>query len=381
MNPIVIIGTGLAGYNLAKEIRKADKQIELQLITSDSGESYSKPMLSNALAKGKTPGQLVLSSAEQMARQLAATIQTNTVVKSIDTDNHVLHTSSGEVRYSKLVLAIGASQIKPPIKGNAVDEIITVNDLRDYSGFRDVLDTAGHIAIIGPGLIGCEFANDLVSIKKEVTVIGPGDAPMDRLLPSSVGKLLQRELSREGVKWRLGVTASEVNRMNNQYRITLSDGSELSVDLVLSAIGLRPNTALAQQAGLQVNRGIVVNRLLQTSNKDIYALGDCVEVEGLVLPFVLPLMNAARTLAKTLTGTETPISYPAMPVIIKTPVHPVVVSPPAPDAEGEWKIEIEDAGAKALFLGKSGALLGFVLTGDKVEEKQSLTKLLPVVLS
>ena len=381
MDPIVIIGTGLAGYNLAKELRKLDKQVPLQLITADSGESYSKPMLSNALSKGKTARQLILSSAEQMAGQLAATIQANTLVEKIDPDGHTLDTSSGKVNYSKLVLAVGASQISPPLQGNAVAEIITVNNLNDYSGFRDVLEGAQHVAIIGPGLIGCEFANDLVSVNKDVTVIGPGVTPLDRLLPPSVGELVMNELSNAGVNWRLGVTATEVNRSNNHYHITMSDGAEIVADLVLSAVGLQPNIALAKEAGLKVNRGIVVNRLLQTSATDIYALGDCIEIEGMVLPFVLPLMNAARTLAKTLTGTETRISYPAMPVVIKTPVHPIVVSAPEQNAQGDWQIEIDEAGARALFQNHNGALLGFVLTGDKVNEKQALSKLLPPVLS
>ena len=380
MDPIVIIGTGLAGYNLAKEIRKYDKQVPLHLITADGGESYSKPMLSNALAKGKTATQLVLSSAANMAGQLGATIHSNTNVESIDVNARKLHTSSSEIAYSKLVLAVGASQIEPPLQGNAVTEVLTVNGLDDYANFREKLESAEHVGIIGPGLIGCEFANDLVSAGKKVTVIGPSKIPLDRLLPESVGELLLQALAKAGVEWRLGVKATEVNSEAEGYQVIMSDGSQLKVDLVLSAVGLRPNTSLAERAGLEVNRGIVVNRTLQTSNPDIYALGDCVEVEGLVLPFVLPLMNAARTLAKTLTGNVTQISYPAMPVVVKTPAHPVVVSPPAPDASGDWEIDLEESGARALFRAANGSLLGFVLTGDKVSEKQALAKELPVVL-
>ena len=380
MNPIVIIGSGLAGYNLAKEIRKLDKDIPLQLITADGGESYSKPMLSNALAKGKSVSQLVLSSAEKMAAQLAAVIYTHTRVESIDTQSKLLVTTSGEVNYSKLVLAVGASQIDPLLKGDAVSNVFSVNDLDDYEKFLRALEAVQHVGIIGPGLIGCEFANDLVSVNKQVTVIGPSATPLDRLLPPTVGDLLMRELGKAGVKWRLGVKATEVNKVDKRYQITLSDASQLEVDLVLSAVGLRPNLELARSAGMLVNRGIVVNRTLQTSLPDIYALGDCIEIEGLVLPFVLPLMNAARTLAKTLTGNTTELSYPAMPVVVKTPAHPVVVSPPAQDTEGEWDIDLQDSGARALYRAKDGSLLGFVLTGDKVAEKPVLSRELPEVL-
>ena len=380
MQPIVIVGTGLAGYNLAKEIRKRDKDIPLHLITADGGESYSKPMLSNALAKGKSASQLVLSSAEQMAAQLPATIYTRTRVESIDPQSRLLKTTSGEIHYSKLVLAIGASQIEPPLKGNAVDAVYSVNDLDDYASFRQALEAAQHIGIIGPGLIGCEFANDLVSVNKQVTVIGPAKTPLDRLLPPAVGELLLGELEKAGVSWRLGVTATEVNKSGEQYSIVLSDGSQLEVDLVLSAVGLRPNLELARTSGIKVNRGIIVNRELQTSIENIFALGDCIELEGLVLPFILPLMNSARTLAKTLTGEPTNISYPAMPVIVKTPTHPIVVSPPAQGVDGEWQIEVEESGARALYRTKDGALQGFVLTGDKTDEKPALSKELPPVL-
>jgi len=381
MDTIVIIGAGLAGYNLAKEIRKLDKQVPLQIITADGGESYSKPMLSNALAKGKSPAQLVLSDAEKMSQQLDATIISNTRVESIDIRARKLHTTSGEISYSKLVLAVGASQISPPLQGNAVKEVLTVNDLNDYEKFHQALDAATHVGIIGPGLIGCEFANDLTSAGKKVTVIGPSKTPLDRLLPDAVGELVLKELTKAGIKWRLGVKATEVNSEGDGYQISMSDGSKLSVDLVLSAVGLRPNISLAQNAGLKVGHGIIVDRTLQSSLPDIYALGDCAEVHGLVLPFVLPLMNAARALAKTLTGNTTHISYPAMPVVIKTPAHPIVVSPPARDANGKWDIEQDESGARACYRAEDGSLLGFVLTGDKISEKQSLAKQLPAVLA
>jgi len=129
-----------------------------------------------------------------------------------------------------------------------------------------------------------------------------------------------------------------------------------------------------------LNRGIVVNRRLTTSEPNVYALGDCAEVEGLVLPFVMPLMQQARALAASLCGDPTDVSYPAMPVLVKTTSYPVVVSPPPFDAQGAWEEHVLVGGVKALF--KSGeALLGFALTGTAVSEKQTLTKLLPALLA
>ena len=160
----------------------------------------------------------------------------------------------------------------------------------------------------------------------------------------------------------------------------LDNQQVLDVDVVLSAIGLRGNNDLAQAAGLRLNRSIVVDRLLRTSDPNVYALGDCAEVDGLVLPFVMPLMQQARALAATLCGEQTAVSYPAMPVLVKTTSYPVVVSPPPFNAQGEWEEQVLEGGVKALYK-SDDALLGFALTGSAVSEKQALAKLLPMLLA
>jgi rubredoxin-NAD+ reductase len=380
MHSIVIVGAGLAGYTLAKEFRKLDKQTPLHIITEDDGHFYSKPMLSNALSKNKTADDLVTTTAIEMAAQLNATIWSNTFVKSIDTQTRTVTTDQQSVNYSKLVLAVGASQIKPPLKGNAIDNVVSVNNLQDYAKFRILLEDAKHVAIIGPGLIGCEFANDIIDTGRSVTVIGPANTPLDRLLPPQAGKALQDRLSQLGVHWHLGVTADSVDRQNGNYVISLSDGEVVAADLVLSAVGLKPNIDLAANAGLAINRGIVVNRTLLSSVEDIYALGDCAEIEGMVLPFVLPIMHAARALAKTLSGNATKLSFPAMPVVIKTPAHSIVVASPPLAAGGDWQVSVEEGGVRALFQDAEQKLLGYVLTGAAVQDKQKLTKELPPVL-
>ena len=176
-----------------------------------------------------------------------------------------------------------------------------------------------------------------------------------------------------------------VNKDGEGVRATLSDGREITGDLVLSAIGLRPRVALAKAAGLPVNRGVVVNRELQTGNPDIYALGDCAEVEGLVLPYVLPLMAGARALAKTLSGQPTAVAYPAMPVQVKTPVCPVVVSPVFPGTAGEWAVDAQDGNnVRASFRSADGRLLGFALTGSFAGDaalKAQLSKEVPAMLA
>lgn len=380
-NSIVIIGTGLAGYNLAREIRKRSQDLELTLITADDGAFYSKPMLSNALAKQKLPAELPMADADKMRADLNATILTETTVTSIDRSNKRLHLDNGnQLSFDKLVLATGANPVRFPMDGDGVDDVLVVNTLKDYAQFRTKLKDNASVAIIGPGLIGCEFANDLAATGHKATVIGPDKAPMSTLLPTEVGTILQTALTGLGVDWCLERTVSAINKSNAGYELLLSDGQTVAADLVLFAIGLRADVSLAEAAGMSCQRGVVVNQYLQSSDENIYALGDCAEVEGLVLPFVMPLMNGARALAATLCGESTKVTYPAMPVLVKTPVMTTIVSPPAPSAKGEWQFSEMDNGIKALF--KDGdQLLGFALLGDAAAEKQALTKQLPPVLN
>lgn len=373
---VIIIGSGLAGYTLAREFRKQDQTTPLTIITNDDGSFYSKPMLSSALSQGKQASQLVTSSAQEMSEKLAATILNHTKVNEIDSTQHMINTSKGDFRYRSLILATGAIPFRPPINGNAADDLLSINNLDDYTHFRERLESAQHVAIIGPGLIGCEFANDLLHANKTITIIGPDSYPLSGLLPKAVGLALQQALEQAGVNWQLGTTATAVNHHDKGFQITLDNSTEINADLVISAVGLRPDIALAQQAGITVNRGIVTNELLVTSVSDIYALGDCAEVNGTNLPFVAPLMTGARALAKTLTGNQTLVKYPAMPVIIKTSACPLVVLPPPSDSEGEWSIKTDGRNISARFIGSNSELLGFALSGEAITEKQALLKAL-----
>ena len=377
MPSIVIVGSGLAGYTLAKEFRKLDRESSLHIITRDDGDFYSKPMLSNALAKAKTAQTLATANAEQMAEQLHATIWTRAEVTTIDVHGHIVSARGETVRYDKLVLAVGARPIRLPLEGDAADTVLAVNNLADYAVFRARMERARRIAIIGSGLIGCEFANDLAVAGKEVTVIGLAAEPLDRLLPPQAGQLLRKALAAIGVGWRLGTSVKSVDHDGGAYALRLMDGSMITADLILSAVGLQPALDLARNAGITTRRGIVVDRYLESSAQDVFALGDCAEVEGLVLPFVMPIMQAARALAKTLTGSRTTLSYPAMPVVVKTPAHAIAVSPPPPGIEGEWEVTVMEQGARALWRDAQGRTVGFALTGSAVTEKQALTKVMP----
>ena len=377
--PVVIVGSGLAGYTVAREFRKLDTDTPVVMLSQDHGGFYSKPMLSNAFAQKKSADSLLMKDAAKMAAEIKVEVRQNSTVTAINPQqNHVL--VNGEIlQYSKLVLALGADTIRLPLQGNGADAVLSVNDLDDYRRFREAVEGKKDIAILGAGLIGCEFANDLVIAGYKVHVIDLAPQLLGRLLPPESATFIQRKLEEEGVVFHLGTTTEKVEREGTHFKLILANGESIKADVVLSAVGLRPRTALAAAAGVKVNRGIVVNGLLQTNFDNIYALGDCAEVEGRVLPFVMPIMQAARALAPILTGKSTPVHYPAMPVAVKTPACPTVVSPPEPGAQGEWKVEGSVDGVKAVFHHTNGQLLGFALMGAAVSEKAALTQQLPAL--
>ena len=381
MNPIVVIGSGLAGYNLARNLRKFDKAVALTIVTADQGEFYSKPMLSEAFAAAKTPEMLVNKTAEQMASQLGAQIQTRSSVQRVHPGDHEIELDDHRLRYSKLVLALGADAIHPPFAGDGAAGVLSVNDLNDYARFRAAVLGRKRILIVGAGLIGCEFSNDLASAGYHVDVVDIAPQPLGRLLPPAGGAMLNKSLASLGIGWHLGTAVQSIGRSGAAYRVRLANGEAIDIDVVLSAIGLKPRTALAASAGLRTDRGIVVNRLLETSDPDIYALGDCAEVEGLVLPFTTPIMHAAKALASTLAGKPTALRYPAMPVVVKTPACPTVVAPPPAGMAGEWQVSASSDGVRALCVDGTGTLLGYALNGSAARENHALTAQLPVWLS
>ncbi len=374
MDPIVIVGSGLAGYTLLKEFRKRDTATPVTLITADNGAFYSKPNLSNALAANKTAADLESASAEKLAADLNVTILSHARVNAIDTAARRVSIDDGELEYSKLVLALGADPIPHGLAGEGAAAVLAVNDLADYAVFRGAIGGKKRVSVIGGGLIGCEFANDLAHAGFAVDVVHLGAWPLERLLPVEAGQRLADGLAALGVTWHFGRTAKRVDSTSGGYQLALDNGETIATDVVLSAIGLLPRTQLAKAAGIPTGRGIQTNRLLETGAPNVYAMGDCAEVDGLNLPYVMPLMVQARALAATLAGTPTPVVYPPMPVMVKTPAHPVTVLPPKIGATGGWQVECNDTGVCALHVDESGVLQGFALTGSEISRRAALVK-------
>ncbi|WP_397377558.1 NAD(P)/FAD-dependent oxidoreductase [Pseudomonas sp.] len=379
--PVVIVGTGLAGYNLAREFRKLDSETPLLLITADDGRSYSKPMLSTGFAKNKDADGLSMAEPGAMAEQLKAEIRTHTRINGIDPGHKQLWIGEEAVPYRDLILALGAEVIRVPVAGDADDAIFSINDLEDYARFRAAAAGKQRVLVLGAGLIGCEFANDLILGGYQVELVAPCEHVMPGLLHPAAATAVQAGLEGLGARFHLGPVLARLQRSGDALHAHLSDGMLIECDLVLSAVGLRPRIELAAAAGLAVNRGVEVDRHLRTSHANIFALGDCAEVDGINLLYVMPLMNCARALAQTLAGNPTAVAYGPMPVTVKTPACPLVVSAPPRGLDGDWRVEGTGPDIKALCHDSSGALLGYALTGTAVQEKMALNKLLPALLA
>jgi len=296
-SPVVIIGTGLAGYNLAREFRKHDAQTPLLLITADDGRSYSKPMLSMGFAKQKDADGLCMAEPGVMAEQLNAEIRTHTRISGIDPGHKRLWIGEEAVEYRDLVLAWGAQTVQVPIEGDGCHLVFPINDLEDYARFRAAAVGKQRVLILGAGLIGCEFANDMSLGGFQVDVVAPCEQIMPTLLHPAAAAAVQGGLEGLGVRFHLGPVLTRLEQVAQGLEAHLSDGRVIACDLVVSAIGLRPRIDLAAAAGLQTNRGVSVDRALRTSHANIFALGDCAEVDGINLLYVMPLMSCAR--AKT----------------------------------------------------------------------------------
>lgn len=368
--PLVIVGSGLAGNSLAREVRKLDANRPLTLVCADAGEIYAKPTLSVAFAQKRLPDAIASATAAQFAAQHGITLHAGTRVLAIDTQARRITTDGAQIAtldYGALVLAAGARQI--PLPGiAAAGRACSVNSLADYRVLRQRLDGCRSVLVVGAGFIGCEFANDLLGAGFEVTVVDMAPHPLARFWPPALARTFEARLQVAGVRWMLATRAERFARDGDATLAMLTNGQTLRADLVVSALGLVPVTDIAAAGGLRVGRGIAVDKHLATSADGVYALGDCAEIDGEIWPFVLPTLHSARALARTLTGSPTAVSFPPMPVTLKTPACPAVFLPAPTGAAGRWAQEDAES---AVFESPGGAPLGVALLGDACKRRES----------
>lgn len=386
--PIIVIGSGQAGVSFVREFRKINKEQPLTLICADAGGFYSKPMLSNAFVKNMPLDRLQIQDAATLGEKTQTKVLPLTRVQHIDVQARTIEVlfadaTTSILEYHKLVLAVGATPIKAPIPG--LESALSVNHLDEYKTLRKFLDSAEctpkSIAIIGGGLVGCELANDLHLGGHKITLIEREAQLLPRLASPQIAHNLKEKFEALGIQVLTGVCVQSLESSGTptgggeafEIATDHANTGKIQAQRVISALGLTPNTELAKNAGLKIQKGVGCNRELQTSNEHIYALGDCIEIENQVLPYILPIMEGAKALAATLNGSSTNIQYPCMPVAVKTSSYPMVVSPPftAASENIELKETSTDAGFQTLYYVKE-QLVGFCLAGDATTQRQSL---------
>ena len=378
--PIIIIGSGFAAYQLIKTIRRTDQAIAISVFTLDAGDDYNKPDLSHVFTNNQCSTDLIRLSGEAFAAEFNVHLYAFTQVDSINCEYQEILVEGVVYPYSKLVLATGAQAFIPPMLGDATDKVITLNSLREFESAQQQLQQAKRVLVIGAGLIGTEIAMDLSSSGKKVLVVDPSKGLMANMLPDLVANQLRNKMADAGVIFELGKTIHSLDMSEVGLRVTLSSGEIELVDCVIAAAGLKANTGLARKSGITVNNGLVVNLQLQTSAKNIYALGDCAEINGKVMSYLQPIMLSANALAKTLLGQATDLKLPAMLVKVKTPQMPMQLGGNMVNGVTSWQADIDTEGCSVKAYNEQKQMVGFIVTEGHMKKAFPLLRELPATL-
>lgn len=273
----VIIGACAAGLAAAKAIRKNDEKGSITLITQEAYLPYSRPSISYFL-KGRVRESDMLLHRESFYKQMHIDVVTSTKITAVDTEKKVVKAGRKTFPYDKLCLCTGSKPFVPPMENvEGKKNALTFLDLAETKKIKNLADSDTRAVVIGAGLIGMKAAEGLVKICKSVDVVELSSRVLPSILDDKSSKKVKKHLEANGIKIHLGNTVvSAVSKGKQITAVALKDGTKLKCDLLILAVGVRPQTELAQQAGLSVNRGIVTDtQTMQTSNADIYAAGDC----------------------------------------------------------------------------------------------------------
>lgn len=306
MKKLVVIGNGMAGMRCVEEILKRDAdQFEITVFGAEPYGNYNRIMLSPVLSGEKTFDEIVINSPEWYAEN-KITLHTDAEVTEIDRAAKVVKSANGiEAAYDKLLIATGSEPFIIPVPGKDLDGVISFRDMNDVNVMEEAISQYKNAVVIGGGLLGLEAAYGLQRRGMKATVIHLMDTLMERQLDEAAGFLLKQELEGRGIDVLTGANTKEIIGENGRVKkVCLADGREIAADLVVMAVGIRPNVSLGQSAGLDVERGILVNDQLVTSDADIYSIGECVQHRGDCYGLVAPLYEMGKVLADHITGTD-----------------------------------------------------------------------------
>ena len=364
---IVIIGAGLAGWHVIDAIRAKDKDMPITLITADNGDRYHKPMLTMAISQNKRASDLVRATGTDAAKAAQVTLLANTQVTDIDTTTQQLqliaahrsdpaNTDYATISYGKLVLAMGAQPIFP--KSLPENLVWHVNHIERFGQLQEQLATGSqHVAIVGAGMVGTEIAEDLLKAGHQVTLIDLNDAPLSQMLPPQATARIAQAVKSQGINFLGSTQVIDVIR-NNDGKLQVSYESlasatdsataepiePLIVDHVIASTGLTVDETSPAAAGVEFNRrtGIVVDApTLRTTTANIYAIGDCMSINGVACRYVAPLRAQAATIADDILGQEHS-GYDHKPPMIRLKNKAIsVMATGVPQAAGNWQVVTE----------------------------------------
>ena len=298
----VILGNGVAGHNAAAAIRSQDKEGTILMISDEAYRSYNRPMLTKTLTEALTIEAIAIKP-ESWYEEMQIDQLLSCRAEAIRTEEKQVVLAGGmAVGYGKLVYALGAECFIPPIKGADQDGVIAVRRFTDTERVLAALQTAKHAVVIGGGVLGLEAAWELRKAGCEVEVLELAPVLMGRQLDAEGGALLQEIGEAEGVRIRTGVTIEAITGAGHAEGVKLADGTVIPADLVLISCGVRANIALAQQAGLAVERAVVVNEKMQTSDPCIYACGDCAQYNSLNYAILAQAMDEGKVAGNQAAG-------------------------------------------------------------------------------
>lgn len=303
---LVVVGNGMAGVNVVEHVLKLDRDaFDITIFGKEPHPNYNRILLSSVLAGDTGLEDIVLNSWDWY-RENGIRLHAGRAVTRIDTEKRQVHAERGiSAPYDALLLATGSHPFMLPLPGANKEGVIAFRDIQDCEAMMEAAQTYKKAAVIGGGLLGLEAARGLLNLGMDVDVIHLFDTLMERQLDREAARMLQRELENQGMRFLL---EKQTERILGQQRVTglrFKDGSSVEADLVVMAVGIRPQVELAQKSGIQVNRGVVVDDWMQTSIPHIYAVGECAEHRGTVYGLVAPHREQAAVLAKRLCGLET----------------------------------------------------------------------------
>ena len=298
---LVLVGNGMAGVRTLEELLElAPDKYEITVFGAEPWPNYNRIMLSPVLAGEKQVDEIVLNDRDWYVER-GIELHTGDPVVQIDRINRRVVSASGvQAPYDRLLLATGSHPFIIPVPGADLPGVLGFRDIADVEAMQEAARKYRKAAVIGGGLLGLEAANGLMAQGMEVTVVHLMDILMERQLDPTAARMLQRSLEERGMRFLLETQTAAVLGEDRARGLRFADGSELEADLVVMAVGIRPNIDLAQQAGLYCERGVVVNDTLQTFDPRIYAVGECVQHRGATYGLVAPLFEQAKVAANHL---------------------------------------------------------------------------------